>query len=206
ILSMQSKAQEEQFLLYHEISEKSNRRWHDLRHTTQIMVDLLEQGNTEVAIEYLKDSFNMPSVEKEEYCHHFAVNSMMCLWAERCRKEDISLEISLRVPQELEIEPMELSALFSNAIENAYDSCLLIPKNRGRFIKVESQYNSKRLAIGVTNSCNDDVKFEEGLPLSSKEGGGIGTRSMIYTVKRFHGAYTFETYDGLFFTRLVLNV
>ena len=206
MLSMQNKAQLEHFLLSQEASEKSNRRWHDLRHNTQSVLELLESGDIKRATEYLKEHMNMPSISKVVYCEHFAVNSIMCLWVQRCKKEGISMEIMLNVPQELEIEPMELSALFSNAIENAYNSCVLIPQEESRYIKVESQYNAKRLAIGITNTLKGSVQFKDGIPLSLKSGGGIGTRSMIYTVKRFHGAYTFTAQDGLFITRFVLNV
>lgn len=206
MLAMQNKAQFDQHVLFKETAEKSNRRWHDMRHNTQAIIDLLESGDTAVALGYLKDQMGMGSVPKEEYCLHPAVNSILCLWVERARKEDIPMEILVTLPKTLAIEPVELSSLFANAIENAYFSCLELAKDVQRFIKVEALYNGKRLAIGITNTCKDSVEFVDDMPVSSKEGGGIGTRSMVYTVKRFHGAYSFNAKDGLFFTRFVLNI
>ncbi|MBI9095521.1 MAG: GHKL domain-containing protein [Sphaerochaeta sp.] len=206
ILAMQNKAQFEQYLLFKETSETMNRRWHDLRHTTQVMIELLESGDTDTALSNLKDQMGMSSYTYEEYCQHPAVNSILCLWAERSRKENILLSIVANVPATLEIESVELSALFANAIENAYYACMELPDDVERYIKVEAHYNGKRLAIGITNTCRDSVRFENDMPISSKEGGGIGTLSMLYTVKRFHGAYTFSAEDGLFSTRFVLNV
>ncbi|MDY0289370.1 MAG: ATP-binding protein [Sphaerochaeta sp.] len=206
ILAMQNKAQLDQHILFKEAAESSNRRWHDLRHTTQTLIGLLESGQTPAALEYLKDHMGLESVIKEEYCLHPAVNSILCLWAERARKADISMEILVALPETLAIEPLELSALFANAIENAYHACLALAEDVQRFIKVESHYSSRRLAIGITNTCSEDVHFEGGMPISFKEGGGIGTRSMVYTVNRFQGAYSFGVEDGLFFSRFVLNV
>ncbi len=206
MLSMQNKAQLDQHILFREAAEKTNRRWHDARHATQTLIELLESGNVETALGHLKEQMGMGGLSKEEYCQHPAVNSILCLWAERSRKENIPLTIAANVPDSLEIEPVELSALFANAIENAYLACLELPIDAGRFIKVESQYNGKRLAIGITNTCKDSISFDHDMPVSSKEGGGIGTRSMVYTVKRFHGAYTFSAEGGLFSTRFVLNV
>ncbi len=206
ILQLQNKAQLDQFTLFKEDSEKSNRRWHDLRHNTQGIIEILEQGDADKAIMYLKESMEMRNIPHFTYCAHPAVNSILCLWAERCMQENILFEVMTTFPEILEIEPMELSALFSNAIENGYNSCLDLPKDSNRYIKVEAQYNGKRLAVGVTNTCVNDVIFEGGMPVSQREGGGIGTRSMVYTIKRFQGAYTFEAHDGLFFTRFVLNV
>lgn len=116
------------------------------------------------------------------------------------------MEILVDLPEMLTIEPLELSALFANAIENAYNACLALPTDVQRFIKVESHYSSRRLAIGITNTSSDDIRFEGGMPISFKEGGGIGTQSMVYTVNRFQGAYSFGVEDGLFFSRFVLNV
>ena len=116
------------------------------------------------------------------------------------------MKIVVNVPQHVDIDSMELSALFSNAIENAYHACLNLPHDIDRYINVVAHYNGKRLSISVINPCNEEIVFEDGVPLSPYEGGGIGTRSMIYTVKRFQGAYTFLHEDGLFQTRLILNV
>lgn len=205
-LVMQNKAQLEQYILFREAAEKTNRRWHDLRHNTQTMIELLESGDTSTALGYLKDQMGMIAMPNMEYCQHPAVNSILCLWAERSREEGIILSVEAAVPQNLEIEPVELSSLFANAIENAYFACMELPKEVARYIKVEAHYTGKRLAIGITNTCKHDVGFEDGMPISSKEGGGIGTRSMVYTVKRFNGAYTFSAKDGQFFSRFVLNV
>lgn len=206
ILFMQIKAQRDQFIQQKEAAEKTNRRWHDLRHNTEELIGLLEAGDTETAIDYLKEQRGMTEIPKEEYCLHPSVNSILCFWAARARKAGISMEIKTDVPDKLEIEPMELSALFANAFENAYNACISLPENEKRFIKVEARYNGKRLAIGFMNNCKDDVQFEGNMPISSKEGGGIGTQSMAYTVSRFHGTAFFEAKDGEFSARFVLNV
>lgn len=206
ILSVQNKAQLDQFVQQKEASEKANRRWHDLRHNTEELIGLLETGDTETAITYLKEQRGMVEVPKAKYCLHPAVNSILCLWAERSRKAGISVGIQTDVQEKLDIEPMELAALFANAFENAYEGCLCLPDSIKKFIKVEARYNGKRLAIGFTNTCRDDIRFEGDMPISLKEGGGIGTHSITYTVKRFHGVAFFEEKNGVFSSRFVLNV
>jgi sensor histidine kinase regulating citrate/malate metabolism len=206
ILTLQNRAQLEQHVLFKEAAEKSNRRWHDLRHTNHALIQLLEKGDTTTALQYVKEQMNIDTVYNDVYCQHPEVNTILCLWVERCKNEGIYMKIIVSMPETLKIDPMELSAVFANAIENAFHACLTLPPDINRFIKVETQYNGKRLSISVTNTCKDDVVFEGGIPISQQEGGGIGTQSIIYTVKRFHGAYTFKAHEGLFFTRLVLNV
>lgn len=206
ILSMQNKAQKDQFEQQKEAAEKTNRRWHDMRHNTHELIGLLEAGNTEMALTYLKEQSGIGDIPKELYCLHTAVNSILCLWAERSRKLGITVEILADVPVNLDIEPMELSALFANAFENAYEGCLRLPESVPKYIKIDSHYNGKRLAVGFLNSCVDDISFVEDMPVSTKKGGGIGTRSMSYTIKRFHGVIYFEAKDRMFTTRFVLKV
>jgi hypothetical protein len=206
ILDMQNKAQRDQFEQQRITAEKTNRRWHDLRHNIQELIELLEAGDTDTAIAYLKEQRGMDLVPKEEYCLHTAVNSILCLWVERSRRAGILTEIYTDVPENLNIEPMELSALFANAFENAYEGCLRLGNGKHKFIKAEAQYNGKRLAIGFTNSCLEDIHFEDDMPVSDKINGGIGTRSIAYTVGRFHGTKYFGVKDGVFTARFVLNI
>jgi hypothetical protein len=118
----------------------------------------------------------------------------------------IAADIHTDVPEKLEIDPMELSALFANAFENAYEGCLRLPDEVEKYIRVEASYNRKRLAVGFTNSCIHDIRFENDMPVSQKQGGGIGTRSMAYTVLRFHGTQYFNAKDGVFTARFILNI
>ncbi len=206
ILTLQNKAQLEQFERQREAAEISNRRWHDLRHNTQQLIELIEAGNGDQALDYLREQIGSEQIHKTVYCMHPAVNSILCLWAERAEKAGIEVKILTDVPDKLTIEPMELSALFSNAIENAYEACIKLKDDMIKFINVDSRYNGKRLAISVVNSCSNEVVFRDDMPVSSKEGGGIGTRSMAYTVQRFSGTKFYEAKNGIFTARLILNV
>lgn len=206
ILAVQNKAQLDQFQQQKEMAEMTNRRWHDLRHSMQELIDLLEAGDVDTAMAYLKEQRGMADVPKANYCLHPAVNSILCLWAERCRRQDIEVELRMDVPEQLDIDPLELSALFANAFENAYEGSMRLPENVAKFIKGEARYNGKILAVGFTNSCVGDIKFENGMPVSGKSGGGIGTRSMAYTVHRLRGNISFSAEDTTFTVRFTLKI
>ncbi len=206
ILTMQNKVQQEQFERQREAAEISNRRWHDLRHSTHLLIELIESGNVEQALTYLKEQRGMEQIPQTVYCIHPAVNSILCFWAERSQKAGIEIEIQTDVPDKLSIDPMELSALVSNALENAFEACSKLSEDIKRFIKVEAHYNGKRLAISIVNSCDSEVEFEKDMPVSSKVGGGIGARSIAYTVQRFSGTKFFEAKDCIFTARFVLKV
>jgi hypothetical protein len=206
ILVMQNKAQLDQFVQQKEITEIENRRWHDLRHSMQELIDLIEAGKVDTALAYMREQRGVEHVTKTNYCLHPAVNSILCLWAERSRRAKIELEICTDIPDKLEIDPMELSTLFANALENSYEGCMRLEEGASKFIKVTARYNGKHLAVGFSNSSLNNIEFENDTPVSAKSGGGIGTRSMIYTIQRFHGTIFFAEKNNVFTTRFILRV
>lgn len=49
------------------------------------------------------------------------------------------------------------------------------------------------------------MKFDEmGMPISSKVGGGTGTRSMRYVVEKHDGTWFFEEKEGVFSVSVVI--
>ena len=206
ILLLQNKAQREQYEQQKYVSEISNRRWHDLRHHTLALIELLEAGDTAKALEYLKEQNEMKLSDLPEYCSHPSVNSILSLWVERSQKADIRTEINTDIPKSLEIDPLELSTIFTNAFENAYEACCKLPEKQERFIKVTAQYSGAHLTIDFTNSYIEEVRFEDGFPISQAKGGGVGTRSIAYIVKHNHGNLFFVADKGVFTARIVLNI
>ncbi|PKM73127.1 MAG: hypothetical protein CVU91_06055 [Firmicutes bacterium HGW-Firmicutes-16] len=206
ILTIQCKAQMDNLEQQKEIAEMTNRRWHDLRHSTQELIELLEAGELNTAMAYLKEQRGMANLQKADYCLHPSVNSILCLWAERSIRAGITVELNMDVPEKLEIDPIELSTLFANAFENAYEGCLRLPEGTQKYIKAQSRYNGKMLAVGFTNSCANEISFENDMPVSAKSGGGIGTRSMAYTVQRFKGNISFAVKDNVFTVKFILKI
>ncbi len=206
ILSLQTKAQWEMFERQKEEAEKSNRRWHDLRFHMNNMIELLEGGETATALLYLKEQYSMDEILQKEYCHHTSVNGILCLWAERSRNAGIDIDFKTEIPSVLKIDSMELATFFANALENAYSGCLCLPKEQKRFILVHADYTNHCLSIGIKNSCSEEILFRDGVPVSGKQGGGNGIKSMIYTIKQYSGTIRFDKGESTFTLSAVLNL
>lgn len=206
ILALQNKAQWEMFQYHKDASELTNRRWHDHRFHTNNLIELVEKGEIELALKYLREQqlYDLPG--NIEYCKHTTVNSILLLWAERAQKAGISIDIKTEIPKSVKIDPMELSALFANAIENAYYGCMCLPKDYSKYICVEAHYTEGSLSIRITNSCQNDIIFQDNLPVSQKEGGGSGTRSIQYIAMRHKGTVVFDARDNQFTFQTVLYV
>lgn len=206
ILALQSKVQWEMFEYQKEASEKTNRKWHDFRFHTNNLIELLEEGEINIALTYLKEQQILDIPENIEYCKHSSVNSILLHWAARIQEAGILLDIKTEIPQSLTIDPMELSSLFANAIENAYNGCQCLPENCAKYITIGANYIEDRLEVMFTNSCQSDICFHDNIPVSQNEGGGNGIRSIQFIVKEYKGTVFFDARDNEFTFRADLYV
>jgi len=54
------------------------------------------------------------------------------------------------------------------------------------------------------NPCEGEVRFEKGIPVSGREGHGIGVQSICAIVQQYGGICSFLVQDGQFILRLSL--
>ena len=69
---------------------------------------------------------------------------------------------------------------------------------------MEGYEQAGRLFLQVTNPCDDPVRFENGIPISSRPGHGLGVQSICAIVKRYGGVCSFSVNNGIFLLRLSL--
>ena len=95
--------------------------------------------------------------------------------------------------------------LLSNGLENALHACLKL-KKRGLSpsIDITAYEKSGKLFLQIANSCEENISFSHGIPVSSKSGHGIGVRSIVTIVERYGGMYSFSVKSGLFLLRISL--
>ncbi len=99
---------------------------------------------------------------------------------------------------------MGLCIIFSNAIENALHACRRIPYTNERFIKINCRVQNDQLFIQIINSCEDNVLFADGMPQSSSEGHGLGTRSIAAVVQKYDGLCSFSSGNAIFEVDLII--
>lgn len=59
-----------------------------------------------------------------------------------------------------------------------------------------SKYN--KLCIDLHNSYKEGPIFQQGFPVSKKQGHGFGTKSMAHILEKHGGVYRFSVQDGWF--------
>lgn len=195
--------------------ENAQRMRHDLRHHYNFLNDMLEKGKLDEIKEYLSQIIDATvKRENEVFCRNMTINGLLQYYIGQARDENISCEVYAKC-SEIAIEPVDLTILFGNAIENAIHACRECAENRWITIRVGTVQDS--LAIEISNSCkrvhlNRKYQTENGFSpaeafVSDRDNGGYGLRSITHTAKKYGGSaeFRFNAETETFTTRIRLN-
>ena len=198
---------EEQINLQNKTMEMVSRQRHDLRHHCVAAIGLISEENYNDAIRYLEQYCDKLGEGKiTYYCEHSAINCILSSMAEKARELVINVEIDATVPQNLSADEVELASICANSFENAIEGCRRVSQEIEKKICIVLKYKDEKLLIEVTNTCANDIDFNGEFPITKKEFGGIGTKSIVYIAEKYYGMADFHVKDNIFTTRIILNV
>ena len=179
---------------------------HDLRHHLQYITTCMQNGRMEQAQNYIQDIYaKMEAAQVLPYCENEVVNLIFSSFAERAKQQHISMKIRAEVPSVILMSESDLCVLLSNALENALHACRNV-KKQGKEAGIEVVIYEKtgKLFLQIVNSCEEEVVFEQDIPVSRIQGHGLGVRSICVIVEQYKGIYTFAVKDGQFILRVSL--
>ncbi len=181
---------------------------HDLRHHLQYLSSCLENGNCAQAQEYIRSLHEEISAQTvKQYCENTAVNLILSSFAGRAEELDVELKTAVKLGEVLRISDNDLCVLLSNALENALHSCVKVrnrireQKERRPEVSIRAYEKEKRIFLEISNDCEENIVFEEGIPVTEERGHGIGIRSICAVIEKYGGIYSFERKDGYFLLR-----
>lgn len=181
---------------------------HDLRHHLQYLSTCLENGQEERARDYISNICEEIEAQKvRRYCENEAANLVLSAFAGRAKKNNIDLNVQGTVTDDITVSDNDLCVLLSNSLENALNACIPLAGSgetcvisvQFRFVKATGKF-----FLQITNPCREDIKFENGIPISARQDHGIGVQSICAIVERYGGCYSFSLDNELFILRLSL--
>ena len=107
------------------------------------------------------------------------------------------------------IDKVDLYTMFGNAIDNAVESVMKLSEKEKRVIQV-SVFNEKNLLmIRVKNHCEDQLRFVDGLPVTTKKDKGyhgFGLKSIQHTAEKYGGTLVCQQLDRAFVMQVLLPI
>lgn len=190
--------------LMEEVSEQNSRMAHDRRHFNNVLLELLERGETGEATALLQSQNQVAHNISKVYCENPTVNAAVCHYAGLAELAGLSLESALDIPSDLSVDSLELSMVVSNLMENAIQACGRLPQDKAPWLRFTCR-SVGRLLMEMENPCAEGTVLDEGgYPVAREKGHGIGSRSLIAFAKRYDGELIYQVENGVFRVRLLV--
>ena len=190
------------------ISEDSialvNQKYHDLKHHIQLL--RLEASAGE-KLEYLDQmEAEIRAYEAQNKTGSRVLDAILTAKSLKCQREGINLTC-VAEGQALEfMHPVDLSALFGNALDNAMESVKKLDDPEKRLIHVSVARQKGFLRIRVENCYEGQLCLESGMPASTKQDRryhGFGLKSIRAIAAKYGGSMAIVSKDGWFELRIL---
>ena len=200
---------EEYYIELEKQYDSSNILIHDIKQCLGNIKGLLLQNDNSKAIEYIDsiyDGYDIKQIKK--YSNNKLINVIVSRYAQLCYNNNIEFSADIRDVNFSFIKDSEITALFDNLFENAFEATKKCPN---KFINIEVDYrNENYIFIKMLNSINNKPLFQNGVPITTKKdkkGHGIGIKSILKIVKKYHGNldYTYIENENIFVTTILLK-
>lgn len=99
------------------------------------------------------------------------------------------------------IDPVDLYALFGNALDNAIESSLRLTDPERRVVSLTVSVRGDLVVIQVENCYDGELNLSQGLPMTSKhdtQNHGYGMRSIRAIAEKYGGSLSIDTRDQIF--------
>lgn len=175
-----------------------------MRHNLAAIDALLSAGNVQKTRDYINQvQSGIEALTLRHFCENNLVNLLCSSFSDKAERAGIRLTVDTVLPEALHISDMELCAIVSNGLENAFRAVGELENDR-RWIELHSSIRQDKLLIEIRNPYAGQVSYEDEMPVSNREGHGNGCRSIRSIAQQHRGVCLFEAEDGVFVLRVVL--
>ncbi len=211
-LKVKLKLLEQQSLLQYEFYDEQKEKYnesikilHDVyKHLN--MIEVMYQANEhKTALTYAKEIGKMLiPLSLEEYTNNPILNVILNDKKRIAIYHKIEFNLEIGIVDLSFMEPIEVTTIFGNLLDNAIDACDLVP--RDRFIKMKLDKYHDFTVINISNSTAPIEKWHHGKPVSKKgKNHGIGLLNVENVIKKYNGSMVLEEENRIFSCKIIFN-
>jgi len=177
--------------------DEARRIRHDWRHHLIVIGNLLVNGQTKEALEYVSalDEGSDYGVAAHVWCENETVNAVLAGYARKAAEKGVDFTAEAHVERTAPLPDAELVAVVGNLIENAISAC-------AHGVTVALRQRGDLFGLTVTNDVPPDFRLARtGLPCVEP---GVGLDSVRHVVNRHSGEWVYTLADGRLTCELAL--
>ncbi|MEG0265157.1 MAG: ATP-binding protein [Erysipelotrichaceae bacterium] len=180
---------------------------HDSRHRLLLLKSYI-RDNDLVSLEHELDcEFN--SLNKDNcspICDNYALDVIVGHYLNKFKEQHITSDFKINIKKDVFIPPIDLSVLFGNLLENAYEA-IQRQQNLPKFIQLKAQLvNNRSMILLIKNSYEGVIhESDQGFISSKRNEVGIGLKSVQAIVNKYQGNCKISYRNSVFMVNILLQ-
>lgn len=176
---------------------------HDMKHHIREINMLASNGCADDIISYTGElSDDIKDAEKAYDTGNIYVDGILNYYNSLFLSHGIQAQISVVIPDKLEISPYDLNIMLGNLLDNAYENVI---KANETEVMIDIKFDENVLYLSVANTYNSKIKKENGKIVSLKgKNHGYGLENIKRIAKKYNGDMKIEYNEKMFMVGVVL--
>lgn len=198
LLRQQTEIQTESILALEKNYRAQRKSVHEYKHQLQTIHDLLESGQEQSALAYVKQLQGMQTTRiLAVNSHHPIIDAILNHKYQLAKDQQIDVQVQVNDLSAVNLGADSLVVLLTNLWDNAIDACCRIPENRAIQCSLVA---NESLFLSIRNSSLPVTIVDNKIPTSKepKHDHGFGLVRIQHILNQFGAEYTFTYEDGWF--------
>lgn len=176
---------------------------HDMKHHIREINMLASNGRADDIISYTRElSDDIKDAEKAYDTGNIYVDGILNYYNSLFLSHGIQAQISVVIPDKLEISPYDLNIMLGNLLDNAYENVIKANETK---VLIDIKFDENVLYLSVANTYNSKIKKENEKIVSLKsKNHGYGLENIKRIAKKYNGDMKIEYNEKMFMVGLVL--
>lgn len=199
------RTQYQQYQLSRESIDLINRKYHDLKHQITVLRAEPDSAKRSAFLDQMEEEIRV--YEAQNKTGNQVLDTILTSKSLYCARNGISLTCVADGSLLDFMEPMDLSAVFGNALDNAIECEEGIPDREKRLIHVTVSARQGFVLVRFENYCEGSLRFAGGLPVTTKadtDYHGYGLKSIQFVAKKYGGNISARMEKQWFVLQLLL--
>lgn len=128
------------------------------------------------------------------YCQNKVVDAILYHKKALAQAKKIKIDIQASIPQDLNIEHIDLMFIFNNLLDNAIEACSFLPENE-RFIQMTALIKTNFLLVKIINAKSNEAKIKDDTSFTTKANTkehGLGLQIINKVCQKYNGNFSID--------------
>lgn len=200
-----ARQQSRQYEITSETIDSINRKCHDLKHQIRALRETTSEQEKSDYLDELENDIMIYDVAL--MTGNKALDTVLMEKGLFCKNHNIQWSCMVDGTKLDFMKLEDIYTIFGNALDNAVTAVLALTDTERRVISVKILEQSSLLMIQIQNYYSGTLKFEDGLPTTTKKNRhehGFGMKSIRYTAEKYHGIVTVQAKNQIFMLQILI--